>query len=414
MVRLPAIATAVVLFSTAPASGQFVKGDLYVSSSSTSKIYRVDSALNVTTFADASDGLNWPSALAFTASDTLLVSNYFGPTVLEFDSAGNGSVLYDKTSGLAGPFGENGLAFDLQGDLFVSDYILREILEFPAGGGGPSDFADAGDGIIHPDGLAYASSGDLLVADRDTYFVLRIDPAGNATVFDTLPESPYTIVVRGNDDIYVATDPSGSIYRYPGGDASQRQLLVTIPNSLYNPLLQIGLDDQTLYASSYGTGNLVEIDADSGSTNEVLPAGTLAGPGSIAVYGSRSLASWTNYGSGFPGTNGIPAFTASQPPVLGTTTSLFLENSLHLPTVGLVFVGFSRIDLPSSFGGDLLVDPALTLPVSFSYGADSFDWDVPNDPALVGVTIDVQAIEADAGAAKGVSFTPGLELVLGR
>jgi hypothetical protein len=32
---------------------------------------------------------------------------------------------------------------------------------------------------------------------------------------------------------------------------------------------------------------------------------------------------------------------------------------------------------------------------------------------LCGFTVDLQAIEADPGAAKGVSFTPGLELLLG-
>jgi hypothetical protein len=38
---------------------------------------------------------------------------------------------------------------------------------------------------------------------------------------------------------------------------------------------------------------------------------------------------------------------------------------------------------------------------------------VPNDPALAMVPIDLQALEADPGAAKGVSFSAGLELVLG-
>lgn len=412
MARLHALATAFVLLCAVPASGQFVKGDLYVGSFSNS-VYRIDSALNVTVFADASDGLNGASAVSFTPSDTLLVSNYTSATVLSFDSAGNGSVLYDSNSGLSGPFGENGLAYDSQGDLFVSDYSLQTIFEFPAGGGAPSVFADVNDGVVRPDGLAFALNGDLLVANRDGPDVLRIDPAGNATVFDTLPDNPFSIVVRGNGDVYVATFNVRGVYRYPGGDASQRQLLATVKNSSLNPALQIGLDDQTLYYTSFGVGNLVTIDADSGSMNEVLPGGSLPGAISIAIFGTRAPASWTNYGAGFPGTNGVPAFTASQPPVLGTTITLGLENSLQQPTVGLIFVGFARIDLPSSWGGDLLVDPALTVLVSFSYGLDSFDWNVPNDPSLIGLTIDLQAIEADPGAAKGVSFTEGLELVLG-
>jgi len=38
---------------------------------------------------------------------------------------------------------------------------------------------------------------------------------------------------------------------------------------------------------------------------------------------------------------------------------------------------------------------------------------LPADPALGDLEIDLQVLEADAGAVKGVSFTPGLELILG-
>jgi Tol biopolymer transport system component len=124
-------------------------------------------------------------------------------------------------------------------------------------------------------------------------------------------------------------------------------------------------------------------------------------------------AAWTNYGAGFAGTNGIPSFTSSAAPVLGTSIQLDLANSLANPTVGLLFVGLQRTTLPTNFGGDLLVVPAWTLPISFSYGFDSFGFAVPNDPALAMVAIDLQAVEADSGAAVGVSFTAGLELILG-
>jgi hypothetical protein len=43
----------------------------------------------------------------------------------------------------------------------------------------------------------------------------------------------------------------------------------------------------------------------------------------------------------------------------------------------------------------------------------TFDGDLPSDPALAGTILDLQVIEADPAAAKGLSFTPGLELVLG-
>jgi Tol biopolymer transport system component len=125
-------------------------------------------------------------------------------------------------------------------------------------------------------------------------------------------------------------------------------------------------------------------------------------------------ASWSNYGAGFPGTNGVPTFTSRQNPAFGATVTLDLANSYAQPTVGVLFVGFQQTSLHSNWGGDLLVVPALTLFTTFSYGANSYTGDVPDDDALCGVTVDLQAIEADPGAAKGVSFTPGLELVIGR
>jgi Tol biopolymer transport system component len=125
-------------------------------------------------------------------------------------------------------------------------------------------------------------------------------------------------------------------------------------------------------------------------------------------------ASWSNYGAGFPGSNGVPAFTSQQNPELGATISLDLVNSYVNPTIGLLFVGFQRTSIHSGWGGDLLVVPALTLFVTFSSGLDSFTGTLPIDAGLCGTTVDLQAIESDPGAAKGVSFTPGLELVLGR
>jgi Tol biopolymer transport system component len=127
-----------------------------------------------------------------------------------------------------------------------------------------------------------------------------------------------------------------------------------------------------------------------------------------------SAATWSNYGAGFPGTNGVPSFTSRQFPALGSTVTVDVANSLGSPTVGLLFVGFQRTTIHSNLGGDLLVVPAFVIPISFSFGSDSFTGALPTDWSLCGTAIDLQAVEADAGAAKGVSFTAALELVLGR
>jgi sugar lactone lactonase YvrE len=415
MSRIASIVFAVVGVASlaAPARAQFVDGDLYVSGYANA-IYRVDPATwTVTTFADGSDGLNGVSASVLSPAGTLLCSNYGNSTVMEFDSAGNGAVLYDSSDGLNGPFGENGLAYDANGDLYVSNISSNKIVRFPAGGGGSSVFADSADGIISPDGLAFAANGDLYVANHGTHDVLVFDPSGTAAVFDTLPAQPYSIVIRGNGDIYVATYFAPSIYRYPGGDVAQRTLLADLTGNASNPAIQFSLDETKLYFTSYSTGNLIEVDPDTGAQNEVIAAGGLPGALAITVIGTRHSAIWANYGAGLPGTRGVPFFTSQQHPILGTTITLDLGNSYGQPTSGLIALGFQQASLHTGLGSDLLLFPVLLVPITFSYGSDSFLWSIPNDPALFGFEIDLQAVEADPGAVKGFSFTQGLELVLG-
>jgi Tol biopolymer transport system component len=126
-----------------------------------------------------------------------------------------------------------------------------------------------------------------------------------------------------------------------------------------------------------------------------------------------AVATWTNYGAGYPGTYGVPSLTSQQFPSLGATITIDLSNSYAQPTIGFFVLGLQRASLPTKWGGDLLVLPAVIQPITFSYGGDSFTGTIPDDVALCGVSIDLQGIEADPGAAYGVSFSQGLELVIG-
>jgi Tol biopolymer transport system component len=125
------------------------------------------------------------------------------------------------------------------------------------------------------------------------------------------------------------------------------------------------------------------------------------------------MASWSNYGSGFPGTNGIPSLTASGPPAFGTTISIDLANSRGAATAGLLLVGLQRASLVTSAGGTILVDFVLSLPIAIGAGGLSIPATIPHDDALCGLSVDLQALELDPGAQYRISFTAGLELVFG-
>ncbi|MFO0983242.1 MAG: hypothetical protein U1E76_16170 [Planctomycetota bacterium] len=124
-------------------------------------------------------------------------------------------------------------------------------------------------------------------------------------------------------------------------------------------------------------------------------------------------ASWTNYGSGWAGTHGVPAFVASGNPCCAARSTLDLANSLGASTVAALLIGLTRADLPTVYGGHVLLLPITAMMLSLPAGGLPLAGAIPCDGALSGLAIDLQALEIDPGASRGVSFTRGLELVLG-
>jgi hypothetical protein len=149
-----------------------------------------------------------------------------------------------------------------------------------------------------------------------------------------------------------------------------------------------------------------------GSVASNLVAGDTNAAQDVFVH-ERCDATWTNYGAGFPGTNGVPSFTSRADPVLGTTVTLDLANSYGNATVGLLIIGLQRTTIHTNWGSDVLADPLITRVLVLPASGASLSDLIPNDDDLCGFALDLQAIEADPGAAKGVSFTSGLELVFG-
>jgi hypothetical protein len=124
-------------------------------------------------------------------------------------------------------------------------------------------------------------------------------------------------------------------------------------------------------------------------------------------------ASWNNYGAGFPGTLGIPTLTAGADPVFGTSFSVDVSSSSGTWSDGLLLIGFQSASNPTSAGGTLLVDPVMELLFVLTPSGRSLAEDVPLDAELCGLSLYLQVLELDRGAAQGISFTPGLQLTVG-
>jgi hypothetical protein len=155
-------------------------------------------------------------------------------------------------------------------------------------------------------------------------------------------------------------------------------------------------------------------DFDNDGRVDVLIGGSnfKSGDG-IAEVWITAVASWNNYGTGWAGTNGVPALTARADPIVGKTLKVDLDNSAGVSTAGLLMLGLGKASIATGKGGTLLVAPFQTIPLALPAGGLTLSGPIPNDPALYGFDLYLQTLEADAGASKGISFTRGLDLFFG-
>jgi hypothetical protein len=118
---------------------------------------------------------------------------------------------------------------------------------------------------------------------------------------------------------------------------------------------------------------------------------------------------WFNYGAGWPGTDTVPELSvALGRPLLGTSLLLRIGDS-GAATAGVLLIGFQ----PTSvlfFDGTVLVVPTFSqnvVPGQFAV------FGIPNRSSLLGQSVYLQAIEIDAGASLGLSFSRGMEMRMG-
>ncbi|MFN8547631.1 MAG: calcium-binding protein [Candidatus Eisenbacteria bacterium] len=270
-------------------------------------------------------------------------------------------------------------------------------------------FASAASNLVPSD---TNGGSDVFIHDCQTGMTSLVSVDSNGVQENSYADAP-SISADGR---YVAFASDGD--NLVGGDTNQRKDIF-VHDLQTGATTLVSVDSNNVQGNSHSQDPSISADGRYVafySDADNLVTGDTNGVGDIFVHDRgpcSSPASWSNYGAGWPGTNGIPAFTASSNPVLCTTITIDLANSLGATTTAALFVGLTQADLPTAFGGHLLLLPISTIVMGLPGTGIGLPAVLPCDPTLCGLAIDLQALEIDAGASKGISFTPGLQLILG-
>ena len=319
-----------------------------------------------------------------------------------------------------------------QGDVFVYEMATGVTTMVTRGPSGLGAHGTSGRPVLSSDGryVAFLSSADDLVPSdtNGRWDAFRIDRVtGQTTLLDL--SAAGTPVADGVDP--AATPAISDDGSRVGFVSSSNELS---PGDTANSNLR---DDAFVYDFATTSIELVSGDLSGHTGSDKSFSIDLSGSGRASLFQSRSdnlvpndhnnsddafvldedllvRAAATNYGSGLPGTFGIPALDAPQPLVFGTTATLDLGNSYGHWTVALLLGGASVDSVPLK-GGTLLVGEIFDielLPIAPT--GSTLDIEVPYDPTLYAVDIYAQLLVFDPGAVRGLAFSPGLDLLIGR
>ncbi|HEY1680578.1 MAG TPA: NHL repeat-containing protein [Candidatus Tumulicola sp.] len=200
----------------------------------------------------ASQGVNYPQALAEDTAGNLYVANPIDNDVVEF-AAGTTTTLQTLSKGMHGPYA---LVFDPSGNLYV--------LNGGATAQGPNVAVYSPDGSLlrtithglsNPVSLAFDSSGNLYVANQGTDNVTVYNGGLNKVSRTLASGFPNSILVDKSDDVYVVgcgiKCVEGRITEYA---PHSKTIVRTITKELRDPR-QIALDSN---------GNLFVAQANAG------------------------------------------------------------------------------------------------------------------------------------------------------
>jgi len=351
-------------------------GFLYMPDRALGAVFKISQAGAITPFA-AGGFLQTPITVVQAPDGSLICSDLFSQTIVRLGPGGQQTLLADNVSSGGVIAGPGGLAMGLDGTLYISNNLGNSVAAMDLATGNTWLVSDGAGLLDMPGGIAVDGSGNLFVGSYGMHTVVRIRiDTGLAEVFCADPFIHYP------NDLRLA---------HEGG------LHLTMK-----------------------TGALVHIDAlgqlalvVQGSAGEI---DGFARPSDSPPCSGRYIA----YGAGTAGSGGIvPELRGIFSPCPASAVALEAKGLLGGATGALAW-GLSSANLPLK-GGHLLVNlgpPGGLIPLVFpgagpGGGGLVIPFSFPDDAALSGFSFYLQLLAKDPGAPGGVSFSNGLQELIG-
>jgi streptogramin lyase len=289
------------------------------------------------------------------------------------------------------------------------------------------DNVSAGGLLDYPDGMAFDDEGNLYVANLGNDTLVKIDTAGNATLFSDdqdLIAAPGGLAIDGAGNLFVANYVTHTISRFRLDTGAGEVFAGPDTTKIFSPNdLKLSRAGGLIAAGK--SGRVVRVDA-LGQMSVLFDDAGVGELDGVSVQADATLCSgrYVTYGEGTAGSGGfVPQFRGIFSPCPGQIIGLELID-FRGGAPAILFVGDASLPQGSLFlkGASLLVNPAgnVFLPIVLGLpGSGAGEGDVrlqfafPDDAGLVGLNLYHQVFAADPGAAHGVSASNGLLEVIG-
>lgn len=186
---------------------------LSVTALGTSQVLNFDAAGQSSVLADAGDGLFAPLGAVRDAAGNLIVADTLLSKLFKIDAQGATTTFATIANGVVSP---TGLARSASGEILSANYLANTLTAHDSTGQGTL-VAGAAAGVNHPFDVAVDSQGNKYVANLDAKQVLKINAQGQVSVFADAADglfTPISVAVDAAGNVFVADVLTSVIYKF--------------------------------------------------------------------------------------------------------------------------------------------------------------------------------------------------------